>query len=458
MISLKSKFASFPQGMCEYQASKDGRYGWFLCTLNEEKHTILEEIQTEVKLEILNSNVLDISKLEIEHWLQTFFADFHWKLHAHLRKTDLREKGLSLLFGVIFDNEIHYVQFGRIFCAVSKGKKLIQHGRVWKNHRVNSLEDLNLYGLSEADIRVKPQRLLLEDNERLLVVSAGVAAKVFEPGTDVSSLVPVIESFSGSNNALWLVLENVPRLQKTGKKKLNKLQISSFLLLFVTFLAILYMAFGNRFFDRTLRKASLQNIPDKIKVDPDILKYWEGVVNAPVRSIELSSGWTTDLPYKVTAAPAFDQANIYLASENNLIAFNKKSRNVLWNNPFPAPIVAILNTKYGLVVNLADNQLVGVTKEGLIAWDSKVETNIPNPAYLHNLELTNGDDPRIDGSITVIPLQKGISVVDSQRGTVLSELTLKERLQFLSGYDQYDSSFYAVVADAILCIELKIMN
>lgn len=458
MISLKSKFASLPQSMCEYQASKDGRYGWFLCTLNEEKHHILEEIQAEVKLEILNSKVLDVSKLEIEHWLQSFFADFHWKLHALLRKTDLWEKGLSLFFGVVFDNEVHYVQFGRIFCAVSKGKKLLQHGRPWKNHRVNSLEELNLFGLSEADIRVKPQRLLLEDNERLLVLSSGVAAKVFEQGTDVSSLVPVIESFAGADNALWLVLENVPRLQKINKKKLNKLQISSFLLLFVTFLAIMYMAFGNRFFDRTLRKASLQNIPDKIKVDPDILKYWEGVVNAPVRSIELSSGWTTDLPYQVTSAPAFDQANIYLASGNNLIAFNKKSRNILWNNPFPDPIVSIMNTKSGLVVNLSDKQMVGVTRDGRIAWESKLETGVSTPAYLHNIELTNQDDPRIDGSITVIPLQKGISVVDSQRGTMMSELTLKEKLQFLSGYDQFDSCFYAVVANAILCIELKIMN
>ena len=36
MLTIQSKFDSYPQSMCEYRASKDGRYGWFLCTQGEE--------------------------------------------------------------------------------------------------------------------------------------------------------------------------------------------------------------------------------------------------------------------------------------------------------------------------------------------------------------------------------------------------------------------------------------
>lgn len=458
MITLQSKNSGFPQSVCEYQASKDGRYGWFLCTSHEEGDHVLEEIQTEIKLGIMNSGVMEVSKMEIDHWLKNFCGDFHWKLHASLRKTELREKGISLFLGVFYGAEVHFVQFGRLFCSVSKGKKLEFPGKTWKNFHVQSMADLNLFGQSEEDIRVKPQRILLEDNERMYILPGAIATKVFTQQSDPNSLVPVVESFVGAANPQWLILKNVPTLERSKKKKLTKWQISSFFLLLATLAAILYMAFGNRSFDVLFRKARLERIPDRLKVDKNLIKYWEGVVNSPARSIELSQGWSADLPYQVTAAPAFDAASIYVASEQNLSAFDKKTRDLLWNVALPAPILSVMNTKYGLVVNLKDNRTVGVSKTGELTWNSESITHNAEPYRPQICELTNAEDPRIDGSVTVIPLQQGISIVDSQQGNVMSQLTLTQDLQFLSRYDNYDSCFYAVVGDTILRIAVKIVN
>ncbi|MDZ4182914.1 MAG: hypothetical protein U1B83_08565, partial [Candidatus Cloacimonadaceae bacterium] len=100
MISIQSRMAVAPQAMCEYQASQDGKFAWFVCAWHPEKSFALEEIQAEIKLEIINSGIRTLSKMEAEKWIKDLFADFHWKLHARFRKTDLVEKGISLFFGI----------------------------------------------------------------------------------------------------------------------------------------------------------------------------------------------------------------------------------------------------------------------------------------------------------------------------------------------------------------------
>lgn len=77
---------------------------------------------------------------------------------------------------------------------------------------------------------------------------------------------------------------------------------------------------------------------------------------------------------------------------------------------------------------------------------------------LKPIELTNADNPRIDGSIIILPSEYGIMVIDALRGEVLHQVTFKGKLQYLSQYDSFQSCFYAVVQDAMLCLDLKILN
>jgi hypothetical protein len=470
MISISSKHFLYPQSLCEYQAAHDGKYAWFLCTWHPEKDHVLEEIQAEIKLEIINSGIAEVSKAEIEPWLKGFFADFHWKLHARLRKTELKEKGISLYFGVIFEREIYFVQFGRIFCALTTARnRLEETGKTWRNYQIQTLAELNLFGFAEDDIRIRTVRCYLPDNQRLLVLPGPIATRVFGSEPDPKTIVALVESYSGQENPQWLILESVPSLEPPRKRRWNKVTISTTVLLVATLLAILYMAFGNRSMDVFFRKArmlfssrktsSLEAIPDRLKLDSsDMFKYLEQAVNAPVRDIELYIQWSTDLPYQVTAAPAFNLDNIYLANENNLIAFNKKSRQLLWKMPLEARILSILKTQSGLVVILDNHKVLGIKETGQTVWSRSLTVHPGERTHLLPLELTNTDDPRIDRGITVIPLEKGIGVVDSHRGELLSELTLTEKLQYLSAYDHFDSCFYAVLEDAILCIGIKLVN
>jgi hypothetical protein len=457
MITIQSEFASYPQTMCEYQASKDGRYAWFLCTAHEEKNLALEEIQAEVKLEILNANVLNISKLEVENWMKTFFADFHWKLHASLRRTDLQEKGLSLFFAVLFDSDIYFVQFGRVFCAVTKGRKLDILGKSWKNFHVQSVKDLNLIGLLEGDIKVRPQQFRLSENESMFLLSGKIAGKVLDRDRDPGSLIPLIETYGNADPALWLVMKNVPQIPKAKKRRLSKLEVTTLILLLGTVLAILYMAFGNRIIDVMLHRTRKEVAVTQLRTTSVILENLGKVVNFPARSIELLVGWKAELPYNITAAPAFNQQQILLASGNQLYAYDIGERKLLWNKSYPAAVESVLSTALGLELSLDDKTTLGLDRDGNQTWIQTLDKIGGNDA-LCSREITSAEDKRIDRGITVVPLKRGIAVLDSQQGIVMSELRLNDNLRYLSQYDDINNCFYAVVGKTLVCIKLEIVN
>ncbi len=469
MIALDREFSSFPKNMIEYQVSKDGRFGWFLVTWHPEEDHVLEEIQTQIKLEIKSSDIQSVSKLSIESWLKKFYADFHWKLHAQLRKTHLKEKGISLWFGVLYDHELFFVQFGRLFCALSDARRLSHIGNSWQNYHVKSLEQLCLLGEPERDIKVKPHRVFIGAKQKLIVVPAAIAISVFDAEPDPAAISSLIESHAAEENAQWLILEGKTKLLKPARRKISRLQISTMVLLFISILTILYMVFGNRFIDQSCRKLKLlfqenksvrwEQIPNYLNLDSSqIIKQLDRIVNLPARDIEFQIGWTTDLPYQITATPVFTIENLYLASNDKLLAYNKKSRELVWKVSMGANIKTMTIARGSLIVILENHKTVALRDDGKVTWEQELNPIQSLTGIRYPLELNNSDDPRLDGSIVLIAEEKGLNALDGSRGMLLSKIDFRERLQFISVYDSFENCLYAVVADEVICIELKITN
>lgn len=469
MIALHSEYFRSPQSSVAYQVSKDGRFGWFLSTWHPEKANVLEEIQANIKLEILNSDLQSVSKLSIENWLKKFFADFHWKLHANFRKTDLKEKGISLFFGVLYDHELFFVQFGRLVCAQCDNKKIEAVGNNWQNYHIRSMENLCLLGESEQDLKIKVQRVFIPEHEKFIVLPALLAARVFAGKPDPATISTLIETTSADENISWLILEGKTKLIKSTRRRINRLQISTMILLFISILTILYMVFGNRFIDQNLRKLKLlfeekksvrwEQIPNYLNLDSsNIIKQIERVVNLPVRDIEFRTVWSTDLPYTITATPVFSIENLYIASDNKLLAYNKKSRQLLWKLSLESPIRSLTIARGSLVVLLDNGNAMSLRDDGKLYWKQKLEYVQTPSGIRHPIELSNDDDPRLDGSIMIIAEERGISALDGVRGEQLSKISFRAPLQHLSEYDRFENCFYAVVEDEIICIELKIVN
>ncbi|MDY0151831.1 MAG: PQQ-binding-like beta-propeller repeat protein [Candidatus Cloacimonas sp.] len=469
MIALQSREASPPRSICEYNASRDGRFAWFLLLWHPEKDNILEEIVAEIKLEILNSSINSVSRLEVEKWLKQFFADQHWKLHARMRKSDLTEKGISLFFGVLYDHELYYVQSGRIFCVVTDAKKIRSVGKDWHNYQVQSQDGLQLFGYADKDLNLKVNRLHIQEKQSFIALSGELAAKILPRVSDPATIATLIETYATEDNPLWLILDGKERLIKPHKRKLSRLQISSWVLITLTVLTAIYMVFGNRSIDQVVHKLRLsfqnektlrlEQIPTSLNINTeDIRNYMDRIVNLPARNISLQVAWSADLPSSTTISPAFSLNNIYVASDNRLNAFAKKNRQLLWSKAFPDDILSVLNGQGSLMISLANRQVYGLKDDGSTLWQQtlpteSIATNRSNP-----IEIRSTDDPRLDRSIVVVPSSRGISVLDTARGETLSSLTLKQDLRALSAYDSFSNCFYALVGGAILCIELKIEN
>lgn len=469
MISLQSQESSPPRSICEYKASHDGRFAWFLLTWHPEKNNVLEEIIAEIKLELLNSKIASISRLEIEKWLKQFFTDLHWKLYGILHKTQLNEKGISLFFGVLFDDELYYVQFGRIFCLLADNKKLTPVGKDWKNYRVQSQEGMQLLGLNDKDPVFKPQRIHIDNNKRLIVLSGELAHKIIPNVTDIATIDTLIETYAAEDNPLWLILEGSDNLVKSGHKKLSRLQVTSIILIFLALLATLYIMIGNRFIDQAVHKMRLsikeekplrlEQIPPNLNINSENLKkYMDKLVNLPARNISFTIAWTTELPYRVSLSPSFTLGTIILVSDNRLSAYDKKSRQLLWTKMMEDDIRSTTVHQGMVMVYLANQQIIGLNNNGKILWQQYLPTESITGDRFTPCIITYDDDPRLDRSIIVIPSKRGISILDPARGETLSSLTLKQDLDALSTYDSFANCFYAVVGNAVLCVELNIIN
>lgn len=469
MIALESTHAQSPYSFIDTKFSHDGRFGWILAMWHPQEHSALEELGAELRLAVRNSEAATVSKMEVEKWLKDFMGDLHWKMHALLRKTDLSEKGLSVFFGIIYDHELFFVHFGRIFCALSDGKKLRFLGPNHRDLRMQSLEKLNLLGLVDQDIKVTVRRVLISEKHLFVVLSGNLGDKVFETLNDLGTLSQYIESFSDSENPLWLILRGKARLIKARRKKLNRLQISSIVMLIITILATLYVAFGNRFLDQAIhrtrisvkrnRTLRLDQIPNNLSVETqNFLKYLERIVNLPARNIELDIIWSATMPYQVTSAPVFSIDTIFLAADNNLIAFDKKTRELKWKKSFDARINSIYFADNVLVSCLENETGYGFREDGREVWQMNLSIPYMRPGSLAPSRVGPEDDPRLDRAITVFPSAKFLWVIDVVRGENLSTITFKDDIRSISSYDSYANCFYAIVDDGLLCIHLNIAN
>ncbi|NLW19187.1 MAG: PQQ-binding-like beta-propeller repeat protein [Candidatus Cloacimonetes bacterium] len=459
MITLQSKFSRHPQSICEIQTSKDGRYGWFLCAAHEEEDVVLEEIMAMVKLEIMAAKVLEIGRIEIESWLKSFFQDFHWKLHASLRRTDLKEKGLSLFFAVSYDHDIYFVQFGRIFCAATEGKKLKSVGKNWKNHHIQPLQGLNLLGLQDQDINVRPQKFHLDEDEILVVLPGRIAESVCGGNADASSLRPLVESFQNASPALWLLLKHSKPLAKPRKRRLTKLEISTLILLLGTTLAILYMALGGRgIVEHGFMRVRLWFTGKTQPKTAQIIENIGKAVNSPARSMELNVAWSVDLPQRITAAPAFSKNVVYVASENTVRAYKPGGNEPIWETALDSRVNNLLKTVYSLQASLENGMVLGLDQHGKVLWEKDIQARMSNSTGLEPIEITQSQDMRLDKSITLIPKDRGIAVLDNYSGGVMHEITLDQDIDFISPYDLQNRCFYVVSGNILMRLDLDITN
>jgi len=100
--------------------------------------------------------------------------------------------------------------------------------------------------------------------------------------------------------------------------------------------------------------------------------------------------------------------------------------------------------------------VVGMRTDNIIIWQHSISDRIVSKYSLRPEELNSEDDPRINGSILVVPTEKGLYVFDVYAGTLLAGISFPGHIQFMSKYDLLGNCFYIVAHDTVYCIELQI--
>ncbi len=471
MVVLHSHQAAPPFGVFDFNASQDGGFGWFLLTWHPEQDHVLEEIQTQIKLDIRNAQLETVSQLEIETWLKNFFAEYHWKLHALFRRTSLREKGISLLLAVLYDHDIYYVQFGRLLCGIVDEDYIRPEGRNWENFHVSSLDEMSLLGLSESDIRVKPGRITLAAKQLFAALPSTLADRLMKQNVDHATIATLLPALAESTHGCYLVLEAKSKPAIKRHRRFKRHQFSALIILLLTLAAVSYLLFGNQWLECTGRKIKqlltskirlqVEQIPNELNIQSHSLRSgFEKIVqyaNQPARQIRLIQEWQTDIEFMVTAAPSFDLKNIYVVSEDKLMAYTKSSKQLVWNKSLPANIRDVAVVRDNLIVFLDNRQMLCLKDNSEVEWVKESPERFAAGGLPAPQEIGSGNDPRLMGSILVVPAENTLSVYDVNSGKLLGQTKFDKRIQYLSHYDEFDNCFYAVVADGIHCIGLDIM-
>lgn len=472
MVVLQNRYDSFPSGMFDFNASQDGRFGWFLLTWHPETDPVLEEIQTQIKLDIRNSALGQTSKLEIEAWLKSFLSEYHWKLHATFRKTELKEKGISLLIAVLYDHELYIVEFGRMLCGLCEKDSLHPVGRNWANFHVKSLDEMSLLGMAETDIIVKIKRVFVAEKQRFIALPSVFAEKLVKQNIDCDTLDTILQSIFSDTNGSYFILAGKSKLAAPRRPRIRRYQISALVIILITIFALLYMQFGNRWLESTARRIKLilssknyltvEQIPQYLNIDSENikrqLKKIEQIANQPARNIKLQERWQTNLNFLITSTPTFDSRNIYIASDNKLMAFDKGTKKLEWKTVFDANVRAVSVIRGNLIVFLDNQKLVSLQNGNNITWKRPFIDEFPIKQALTPVEISSNDDPRINGSVLLVPAERGLYIYDINSGNLIAETSFNKRLQYLSDYDAYDNCFYAVVADGVICISMDVLN
>jgi hypothetical protein len=268
------------------------------------------------------------------------------------------------------------------------------------------------------------------------------------------------------------MLESTSKLTLPKRPRFKRFQVTAVVIMVLTLLALLYMQFGNRWLESTGRKLKIlltsktrltvEQIPQYLNIQSENIKRQlqkiERIANQPARQIRLTQSWQTDLNFLITANPSFDTKNIYIASDNNLMAFDKNSKKLEWKKDFETNVKGVTVIRGNLIVFLANQQMVCLKNGEDIFWTKPIDDRILVKQTLAPFELSSEEDPRIYGSILIVPSEKGIYVHDVNSGNQITAIMFEKRLQFLSDYDAYNNCFYAVVADGVHCISLDILN
>ena len=171
MYFIHSSSKTEKSNLSYYESDIDKNYQLFCLTLNLTENSFLNEINDGIVQFVKDREFSQFEAGELDRELKDFFIDLNWQLFSKFNKNENNfEFGTSIFLGIVKDEGLKFVHFGRMLCGKLQNDKVVPLGKKWENVNIKTVEDLFLLGARDEDVFVKVLKTDLKDDDLFFTI------------------------------------------------------------------------------------------------------------------------------------------------------------------------------------------------------------------------------------------------------------------------------------------------
>ncbi|MDP8220174.1 MAG: PQQ-binding-like beta-propeller repeat protein [Candidatus Stygibacter frigidus] len=425
--------------------------------------------------EIIELDLDNISEDKIISALQSFFVEINWRIYSLLGQRPDLERGVSLFLGVMENDRLYFVQFGRYFMGIFEKTEFKEIGRKWDNLAMTSRDDLMLLGSRDVDIAVKVEQIIIPESSYFLVIDNSAAMLLKNLGLNYLSINEHLNQLKAKDKFGFLLLKfwEQKASSNTPWRRRKRVNRTATILLILIILSAAYVYYGKNLIDDlfsrlkfTRNEFTRNDIKEQFfllqEQAQDLLNQLANedmnIAIFPQQKILMESDWEMNITRDFSSNTCFDYRGIYAASGRSMYQIDKRNAEIKWEKSFDSKIEVLrLVDANRILVSLADGKLICLNRDdGKQIWEA--EYDIPDTYSLQQgLSVISLNQYRqLDDSVFLIFEGKKLTLSQVRSGEVISEFENDKKIDGISEYDVLDKCIYITAGNKLKKINIKV--
>jgi len=453
-------------------------FNLILLTHNLEESEFLNQINSHILERLMNLNLEDVPKKELDKTLKEFFIEINWQLYSKFRNAQTMEFGISLLLMIIIKDEVFLVQFGRMLCGKIKNGELENIGNDWKNLAVKSKSELFLLGAKDENIVTKIHKFKLEKGEFFFAIPSTKAEELKNIGINSSSLNENIRSLYKNDKFPYCILNsgNIQIPKKRVWFKNIRTRIIAVIMSIIIILSVVYVFYGKNWFadqqhilkqkNREFRQNELMDTFLKLQEQGqetlnEIFKQNLELEIFPHQKIMMQKVWTHNVPFFPTLKPFFDYKMIYLISDNKILTLKKKSQKKCWEKTLKNKVTEFeLLDANRLLIILENQEILCLNRDsGDMIWTKKYDFEIDQAEKSKNaFQISLDKYKRLGSSIILLHSKETVALLNTTKGDSIFTYRSDTKIDLISDFDLLEKCIYIIENKRISKISIEVLS
>ena len=475
MIKIFDSSNNFPSNYIYLDHFPGQSRNIMLLLSHHSEDSFASQILEKLLSEIIMLDLDNIAEDKIISTLQVFFVEINWRLYSLLGQRPDLERGISLFLGVMENDKLYFIQFGRYFMGLFEKPEFKEIGRKWENLAMTSRDELMLLGSRDMDITVKVEQIIISESSYLLVIDSNAAMLLKELGLHYLSINEHLDQLKVKDKFGFLLLKYWKKKASSNtpwrrRKRVNR---TATILMILIILSAAYVYYGKNLIDDlfsrlkfTRNEFTRNDIKEQFfllqEQAQDLLNELANedmnIAIFPQQKIVMESDWEMSITRDFSSNTCFDYRGIYAASGKSLYHIDKRNAEIKWEKSFDSKVEVLrLVDANRILVSFADGRLISLNRDdGKQIWEA--EYDIPDKYSLqHGVCLISLNQYRqLDDSVFLIFKGKKLTLSQVRSGDIVSEFENDAKIDGISEYDVLDKCIYITAGNKLKKINIKV--